>query len=116
MESHETSKKSISKLNSFTSPKNYKEHQNLSSPFKLKKVEEPGTSKSIRELFNETIDDCDKMQNFKFYFVENNYEKILKKINRKLSPLKKSKKSQQKFTVEHVNSKSSRFGLKIQKK
>lgn len=113
MESHETSKKSISKLNSFTSPKTLKERQSVSSPFKLKKVEDPGTSKSIREIFNETREDYDKMQNFKFYFVDNNYEKVLKKLKRKLSPLKKSKRSQQKIAVERANSaRSSKFGLK----
>ena len=43
----------------------------------------------ICEIFKETLENFDKMKIFKFYFIMNNFDKVIKKLKKKkLSPLK----------------------------
>lgn len=88
-------------MNSFSSPKHYK-GENLNSPFRPIKIEDQGMLISGKNNFQETFDDYDRMQHFKFYFVNNNYEKVLKKMKRRFTPLKKSRISQQKGSMGAV--------------
>jgi len=70
-----------------------KKRESFITPSLKTKHEETGTLKVLDKIdksLNETLENSDRMQNFKFYFVQNNYEKILKKIKRKRSPLKRS--------------------------
>ena len=83
--------------------------QETSTPFKLGKFEDPGMNKSFKEKFKEPIDDYDRMHSFKFYFVNNNCEKVLNKFKKKVSPMRKSRRSQ-KGIPENMNpAKKSRF-------
>lgn len=41
------------------------------------------------DSFNGTLENFDKIQNFKFYFISDNFENVIKKFKKKKSPLKK---------------------------
>ena len=58
-----------------------------------------GKEKNEIEQGNLEILELDKMKNFKFYFVQNNFSNVMKKLKKKKSPrLKRASHSPSKFT------------------
>ena len=81
-----TRKESITlkKLNTIKKEDSYCDNNNKASQQEFKEKEKN------YDKFTDNLDHLDKIKSFKFYFINNNWENIFKKIKRKKSPTKKN--------------------------
>lgn len=84
-------KKSMLKSPSFKEDQKIRTNTNTPSLRNLEGSEFSHFEEKHKKLdsFTETLENFDKIQNFKFYFIADNFENVIKKYKRKKSPLKK---------------------------